>query len=242
MITSSTSHPPQGGSHSLKGAELRSLFANANLFEQAVTHRSFHNENTKESHGHNERLEFLGDAVLDLAVSDLLYNDLNQATEGDLSKLRASLVNEAALCEISTELDIGPLLKLGKGETQTGGTTKPRLLASALEAIIGALYVDKGYIEASQFIGNIFRHRIETLDLAIFFKEDYKTRLQEKLQEQKKKTPHYELIKEEGPDHEKVFHVGVVVGTHTLAVGTGRSKKQAEQDAAQKALEIEDKA
>lgn len=226
----------------ITSSQIRELFANPNLFEQALTHRSFHNENTKESKGHNERLEFLGDAVLDLAVSDLLYNDLNQATEGDLSKLRASLVNEAALCEIATELEIGPLLKLGKGESQTGGTSKPRLLASALEAVIGALYVDKGYEPAAKFIGNIFKRRIETLDLAVFFKEDYKTRLQEKLQEQKKKTPHYELIKEEGPDHEKVFHVGVVVGSHTLAVGTGRSKKQAEQDAAQKALEKEDKA
>lgn len=240
LITSSTP-PPSSGSQRLKGEQLGQLFSDQNLFSQALTHRSFHNENSKESCGHNERLEFLGDAVLDLALSDILYSNLNQANEGELSKLRASLVNETALCEIATELEIGPLLKLGKGESQTGGTSKPRLLASALEALIGALYIDKGFEESKKFLVSIFKERTEQLDLAVFFKADYKTRLQERAQEMKKKTPVYELIKEEGPDHEKIFHVSVQVGQKTLAVGTGRSKKQAEQDAAQKALEVEDK-
>jgi ribonuclease-3 len=220
-----------------KGESLSKIFRDENLFHQALTHKSFHNENIKTSPGHNERLEFLGDAVLDLVLSDCLFKQLTDSNEGDLSKLRASLVNEAALAEMAVELELGPHLKLGKGETLTGGTSKPRLLSSVLEALIGAIYVDQGFDVARSFILDIFKAKIESLDLAVHFKSDYKTRLQEKLQDLKKKIPMYTLIKEEGPDHSKVFHVSLNIGSETLSTGTGKSKKQAEQDAAKTALE-----
>ncbi|MEK6556195.1 MAG: ribonuclease III [Bdellovibrionota bacterium] len=223
---------------SLKGESLSKLFRDENLFHQALTHKSFHNENTKSSPGHNERLEFLGDAVLDLILSDCLFNKLTDFDEGGLSKLRASLVNETALAELAIELELGPHLKLGKGETATGGISKPRLLSSVLEALIGAIYVDQGFEKTKDFTLEIFKQRLQDIDLSVHFKSDYKTRLQEKLQDMKKRIPVYKLLKEEGPDHSKVFHVALTLGEDTLSTGTGKSKKQAEQDAAKKALEI----
>ncbi len=220
-----------------KGENLSKIFRDENLFHQALTHKSFHNENIRLSPGHNERLEFLGDAVLDLILSDCLFNQLTDSNEGDLSKLRASLVNEASLAEMAVELELGPHLKLGKGETLSGGTSKPRLLSSVLEALIGAIYVDQGYQAAKDFVLEIFKQKIEEIDLSVHYKSDYKTRLQEKLQDLKKRTPQYVLIKEEGPDHSKVFHVALNLDSVTLSTGVGKSKKQAEQEAAKKALE-----
>lgn len=222
----------------LKGESLSQLFLDKSLFDQALTHKSFHNENSKTSSGHNERLEFLGDAVLDLVISDSLFNELTDSNEGDLSKLRASLVNETALAELASELELGPLLKLGKGEMQSGGVSKPRLLSSTLEALVGALYSDQGFEATKKFILEIFKSRIEALDLSIHYKSDYKTRLQELLQEKKRKIPQYLLSHEEGPDHSKTFHVTLNLEGEKIAQGSGKSKKQAEQDAAKNALEL----
>lgn len=212
-------------------------FNNPELLVQALTHKSYHNENIKTSPGHNERLEFLGDAVLDLSLSAYMMRRFPDLDEGELSKIRASLVNEDTLAEIAQELGVAGLLRLGKGELQTGGAEKPRLLASALEAVIGALYQDSGFANSDNIIRQIFSSRIDELDLSIHYKSDYKTRLQEKMQETFKKTPRYELEKEEGPDHDKTFYVTLKIDNRVLAHGVGRSKKQAEQEAARQALE-----
>lgn len=212
-------------------------FKNPALLQQALTHKSFHNENAKLSNGHNERLEFLGDAVLDLAVSDFLFHANPTMNEGDLSKIRASLVNEAALSEIARTMNMGDHLKLGKGESLTGGATKPRLLASAFEALVGALYLDQGYEVAKSFLADKFAAKLAALDDQVFYRDDYKTRLQELVQEVHRRTPVYELIGEEGPDHDKTFSVNILLDNKVLGTGTGKSKKQAEQEAARIALE-----
>jgi ribonuclease III len=215
---------------------LKREFRDPRLLVQSLTHRSFHNENPDESVGHNERLEFLGDAVLDLALSDLLMREFPDLSEGDLSKFRASLVNEAELADIAKELDFDRHIRLGKGELSTGGAKKPRLLASVLEAYIGALYLDQGFPEAFEFMRDIFVPRFEKLT-SEKHDRDFKTRLQERAQEQRRQTPVYELVEESGPDHHKTFVVAVLVGDQELARGRGRSKKQAEQEAAKAALE-----
>lgn len=211
-------------------------FKNADLLLKALTHKSYYNENPNKSPSHNERLEFLGDAVLDLALSDYLMSCFPDLTEGELSKIRASLVNENTLAEVAMEREIDKHILLGKGETLSGGAAKPRLLASTLEAVIGALYQDGGFATADAIIRQIFASRIEALDLEIHFKSDYKTRLQEKMQEILKQTPVYELEREEGPDHAKMFFVVLKIDQKIIARGAGRSKKQAEQVAAREAL------
>lgn len=211
-------------------------FRDPALLKRSLTHRSFHNENPAESEGHNERLEFLGDAVLDLALSDLLMRQFPEQPEGDLSKYRASLVNESELAEIALELKFHEFMRLGKGELNTGGSQKPRLLASVFEAFVGALYLDAGFQRAYEFLKEVFTPRFAAL--ATDGKDrDFKTRLQERAQEQHRQTPAYDLVEEAGPDHNKTFVVSVRLGAQELATGKGRSKKQAEQEAARKALE-----
>lgn len=212
-------------------------FKNEELLSRALTHKSFHNEFPKKSPGHNERLEFLGDAVLDLSLSDYLMRRFPDLDEGELSKIRASLVNESVLAEVALELEIEGLLRLGKGEGKSGGSLKPRLLSCALEAIVGAIFQDSDFSAAHNIIQNIFNSRIESLDLETHFKSDYKTRLQEKMQGMLKQIPVYELEREEGPDHDKTFFVNLKIEDRVVAVGSGRSKKQAEQEAARAALE-----
>jgi ribonuclease III len=213
-------------------------FTNQQILGQALTHKSFRNELPEQSSGDNERLEFLGDAVLDLALSDLLMRRFVSDQEGSLSKKRASLVNEEQLAGIAREIGIDRHLRLGKGERQTGGLSKPRILASALEAVLGAIFVDGGFPNAYAVIERLFEPR-----LAVFanggaeFMRDFKTRLQEFAQERHRVTPTYHVEREEGPDHEKIFAISVRLGVTVLAVGTGRSKKIAEQDAARRALE-----
>jgi ribonuclease-3 len=214
-------------------------FHNPALLAQALTHKSFHNENAATSVGDNERLEYLGDAVIDLVVSDLLYHAHPQLPEGDLSKIRAGLVNESALAEIASEMGLSEHLKLGRGEVQTGGAAKPRLLASGFEALVGAVYLDQGFAETKKFLEEKFCPRITQPDVQVLTKFDYKTRLQERLQEKYKRTPVYELIKEEGPDHDKVFSVNITLDDKILGNGIGKSKKQAEQEAARHALDAE---
>lgn len=212
-------------------------FKNQELLFQALTHKSYHNEHIKKSAGHNERLEFLGDAVLDLSLSKELMGRFPEFTEGELSKARASLVNEKALFEIAAEMGIDKWIQFGKGELQTGGALKPRLLACALEAIFGALFLDSNFEKVDQIILKIYHSRLENFDTEVHFKADYKTRLQEKLQSEMKQNPVYELEKEEGPDHDKIFYVILKVADQVIAQGVGRSKKQAEQEAAKLAWE-----
>jgi ribonuclease-3 len=212
-------------------------FANVELLNQALTHKSFHNEYPQKSSGHNERLEFLGDAVLDLSLSDYLMKRFPAMSEGELSKIRASLVNETTLADLAIELGIDKNVRLGKGEIQSGGALKPRLLACAFEALVAAVFHDSNFEVADKVIHQIFFSRIENLDLENHFKSDYKTRLQELMQEKHKLIPIYELEREEGPDHDKKFFVRLLVNEKIMAVGSGKSKKQAEQDAARVALE-----
>lgn len=212
-------------------------FSNIKLFEQALIHKSFFIENRPICEGDNEKLEFLGDAVLDLVVSELLIKKFPLDSEGDLSQKRASLVNESTLATISTQLELGNFIKLGRGERAAGGDKKPRILASTLEAIIGALFLDKGYPTAFSFLAEIFEERVSNLVGVASNQDDYKTRYQEIIQRLKRSTPLYELISESGPDHDKEFVVGVKVDGELRAEGKGRSKKVAEQMAAKRALE-----
>lgn len=211
-------------------------FKDHTLLQTALTHKSFHNENLRKSHGHNEMLEFLGDAVLDLALTDQLMKTFSDLDEGALSKIRASLVNESVLSEVAKEVGLEKQLLLGKGEIQSEGHLKPRLLSSVLEALIGAIYKDSDFSTIQKIIEELFSQRLSQLDLTIHFREDYKTRLQEKMQTKHKQTPKYELFKEEGPDHSKIFFVQLKMADQIIATGSGRSKKQAEQNAAQVAL------
>lgn len=212
-------------------------FLNSSLLEQALTHKSYHNENSESSPGHNERLEFLGDAVLDLVLSDMLMKQFIDFSEGDLSKMRASLVNEVTLADLALEFEIDKHIKLGKGEISSGGSQKPRILASAIEAVIGAFYLDAGFEKSHLWIQELFKTRIEQLDLSQHFASDYKTRLQEVVQEKFKSPPKYQVLSAIGPDHEKIFEVQVEVIGQILGMGQGKSKKQAEQEAAKCALE-----
>lgn len=213
-------------------------FADSRLALKALTHKSYHNENPEDSEGHNEVLEFLGDAVLDLVLAERLMQVFPDLPEGDLSKLRASLVNEAVLAELFSELDLKDHLRMGRGEKLAGGQTKPRLSASALEALVGAIYQDGGFEKAREFSQRLFERKIQEVDVTNLYQSDYKTRLQEIIQEKKRLTPTYEILKEEGPDHDKVFYVRVSVADVPMAEGKGKSKKQAEQDAARQALEL----
>jgi len=218
-------------------SKLQYEFKNRDLFDRALTHKSYaHEFRTKNEH--NEKLEFLGDAVLDLVLGEYLMELFASDGEGGLSKKRASLVNEEILSKLATDLELSRFLQLGKGEATTGGAQKPRLLASAYEALIGAMFLDGGFEAVKEFLRRDFTKLIADLDPAQDFERDYKTRLQEVMQKDTKETPIYELINEEGPPHERMFTVCVRVKEVNLAMGTGRSKKNAEQAAAKKALDL----
>jgi ribonuclease-3 len=212
-------------------------FTKPELLEQSLTHKSFRHERSNQTANDNERLEFLGDAVLDLALSDILMREFPQDSEGPLSKKRASLVNEDRLAEVARELGLEQVMKLGKGEKQTGGMQKPRILASTLEAILGAVFLDSGYEQAYQVISRLLTPCIVEIAGQPDYISDFKTRLQEKMQELHRIPPSYILENETGPDHDKTFEVSVRIQERVLATGMGRSKKAAEQEAAKKALE-----
>ena len=212
-------------------------FSNEKLLEQALTHTSFYNENTKTCKGDNERLEFLGDAVLDLNLSHMLMEAFPDVDEGELSKMRASMVNETKLNEIGKSIELDQYVRLGKGEEQTGGNQKPRIVASVFEALIGAVYLDAGYDSTFEMVKVFFKDHVKDLSQDQKWDQDFKTRLQELFQTRRQKVPVYTVIKEEGPDHNKVFHVQLSVDGKPLAVGMGKSKKIAEQMAAKNVLE-----
>lgn len=210
-------------------------FMDKKLLLKALTHKSFANEAQTENE-HNEKLEFLGDAVLDLALGELLYEHFPNDAEGDLSKKRASLVNEEHLSLRAQSLELNDCLRLGKGEVMSNGGQKPRLLASCYEALIGALYLDGGWEKAREFVRQeYFPTLLSFTDES--YQRDYKTRLQEKIQGEHRETPHYELIKEAGPPHERIFQVQILFRNQVLSQGEGKSKKVAEQNAAKAALE-----
>ncbi|MFC1727219.1 ribonuclease III [Patescibacteria group bacterium] len=214
-------------------------FKNPELLAQALVHRSYLNEATGKGISSNERLEFLGDAVLELVISQWLYNDLPHYPEGVLTNLRSNIVRTSSLAKISQDLEIGSDLLLSKGEKDSQGHQNPSILADTLEAIIGAIFLDQGIKPAQDFIKNKFGPLVKDVTQKGEFK-DAKSRLQEKVQAQQKMTPIYQTIEEDGPDHDKVFTVGVYVDQNLLAKGKGKSKQLAEEAAAQEAFKSAD--
>lgn len=206
-------------------------FKNRHLLEQALTHSSYANEKHMKKHSDNERLEFLGDAVLEIVSSEFLFINYPQKPEGELTKLRASIVCEPTLALCTKPLDLGKYLRLGRGEDHTGGRKRKSILSDALEAVIGAIYLDGGFTNAKEFVLRFIMTDIENKQL--FY--DSKTILQEVVQGEHENLT-YELISESGPDHNKSFTVEARVGSRVLGEGTGRTKKAAEQEAAYKAL------
>ncbi|MCL2866083.1 MAG: ribonuclease III [Lachnospiraceae bacterium] len=207
-------------------------FKNPALLCQAMTHSSYANEKQLEKFESNERLEFLGDAVLELVTSEFLYSDLPHVLEGELTKIRASLVCESSLAHCAREMRLGSFLLLGRGECATGGRNRESIISDALEALIGALYLDGGFTSAKEFVKAFVLNDIENKKL--FY--DSKTILQEILQAKGEQKIVYHLIREEGPDHNKIFAVEVQIDDQVLGQGQGKTKKAAEQEAAYKAI------
>lgn len=212
------------------------FFRDRTLALSALTHKTYLNEHRGEAATDNERLEFLGDSVVNLAVSHRLMERFASAAEGDLSRMRASLVNEESLAQAAKEIGLGELLLLGRGEENTGGRSKSSLLADALEAVVGAVYLDGGLAPALGLVDRLFAGNLQQV-LAGMGQFDYKTRLQEAVQGRLGLTPRYRVLGEVGPEHRKVFEVEVTVSEAWSAKGKGRSKKEAEQAAAREALE-----
>ncbi|MDF9408098.1 ribonuclease III [Pelotomaculum isophthalicicum JI] len=206
-----------------------------NLLSVALTHSSFTYENRHTGAENNQRLEFLGDAVLELAVSDYLYRNNPGRDEGELTKLRAAIVCEPSLARVAGGLELGLCLSMGKGEERSGGRERPSILADAFEALLGAVYLDQGLDRAAEIaircltpvISDVMEGRLE---------RDYKTELQELVQQRGGETVQYVILKEDGPDHDKTFTAGVIYQGQMFGTGTGRSKKDAEQRAAKSAL------
>ncbi|MEA3428502.1 MAG: ribonuclease III [Thermodesulfobacteriota bacterium] len=211
-------------------------FSNINILEQALRHSSFVNEQADTDLKDNERLEFLGDAVLGLVAGHILMQQYPDITEGDLSRMRAGLVNESQLAAIAQKIDLGQYVKLGKGELQTNGKEKKSILADAFEAVIAAVYLDGGFDAAFKIINAHFLPLFQLVSTPAA-DHDYKSRIQELIQETHNAAPVYRVISASGPDHDKTFRVQLKV-YEVLVEGIGKSKKVAEQDAARKALEV----
>lgn len=207
-------------------------FRDSAYLEQALRHSSYTNERHMDRLENNERLEFLGDAVLELVTSEYLYRTYPDMPEGNATRTRASIVCEQTLALCARELELGKYLRLGKGEDMTGGRQRPSVTSDAMEALIGAIYLDGGFASAKEFIHRFILNDIEHKQL--FY--DSKTILQERIQGDYGTEVHYELLKEEGPDHNKSFTVCVLMGDKELGTGTGRTKKAAEQEAAYQAI------
>lgn len=211
-------------------------FNDRQLLVKSLTHRSYLNETKDKKLESNERLEFLGDSILSFVISDRLFQKHPEYPEGTLTNIRSNLVKTETLAQIAQKLKIGNYLFLSKGEEDSGGRNNPSLLADALEAVTGAIYKDQGYDQVKKFILHHFQPTLKELLLSGKFK-DYKSLLQEKLQAEKKQAPVYKTLKEEGPDHDKTFTVGVFDDSQLLARGVGKSKQSAESLAAKAALE-----
>lgn len=210
-------------------------FKNKELLKQAFIHRSYLNENRSIKLEHNERLEFLGDAVLELVITDYLYKKYPEKNEGDLTAYRSALVNSVTLANAAEKIGMNAFLLLSKGEAKDVGRARQFILANTFEAFVGAVYIDQGYDMAAKFIAD---HLFGLIDAIVENRSfiDSKSRLQEEAQERVGVTPMYKLIKETGPDHNKVFTVGVYLRDDMVVTGEGKSKQEAEQDAADKAL------
>ncbi len=217
-------------------ASLSVSFNDPSVLQQALVHRSYLNENPGSNLSSNERLEFLGDAVLGFVVASELFSRFPGLSEGELTKLRSALVRGETLSRIALQLNLGSYLYLGRGEEESGGRYRPRNLSCALEAVIGAVFVDQGLDVARSLILRLLRGKLEriTEDKSI---SDYKSRLQQIIQADHRVTPVYRTVAEFGPDHAKVFTVEVLVGGLVIGRGRGRSKRAAEMDAARNALE-----
>jgi ribonuclease III len=202
---------------------------NIEFFKEAFTHRSYGKD-------HNERLEFLGDAVLELVVTELLFDQYKDMSEGELTSFRAALVRTQSLSDEALRLNLGDLIRMSKGEEMTGGRARQYILADVFEALIGAIYLDRGYETAKKFIRDNLYYKINEI-VKSRSDIDSKSKLQELSQEKFKETPYYKVIKEEGPDHDKTFTVVVVIGEKEYSLGEGKSKQTAEQEAAAKTLE-----
>lgn len=212
--------------------EIGYAFKDKDLILKALTHSSYANEKKMEKYNHNERLEFLGDAVLEVCTSDFLFKEYLDKPEGDLTRLRASIVCEPTLAECARAIHLPDFLMLGKGEETTGGRYRDSIVSDAFEAVIGAIYLDGGVEEAKKFIIRFVLNDIENKHL--FY--DSKTILQETVQKLYKKKVEYKLISEEGPDHDKKFNVQVLLEDTILGEGIGRTKRKAEQQAAYQAI------
>jgi ribonuclease-3 len=210
-------------------------FKEKRLLEAAFTHRSYLNENRDTAREHNERLEFLGDAVLELVVTEFLFAKYPDKPEGDLTAYRAALVNTQSIGDAATKLGMNDFLLLSRGESRDTGRARQIILANAFEALIGALYLDQGYVAAKDFIAKQLFHKTDDV-VARRLWQDAKSRFQEIAQEKNGITPSYQLVSQSGPDHDRTFIVGAFIGNDKIAIGEGRSKQEAEQAAAEKAL------
>ncbi|MGE5540732.1 MAG: ribonuclease III [Bacillota bacterium] len=210
-------------------------FRNLDLLTEALTHRSYLNEH-KTVGNHNERLEFLGDAVLELATTHFLFNRFPEKPEGDLTAYRAALVNTISLAESAKVIGLNDMLLLSRGEAKDTGRARDIILANAFEAVLGAIYLDQGYAAAEEFVARTLYPKIDAIIENRAY-QDAKSRFQEAAQEKKSITPSYKTLSEEGPDHDKRFTVGVYLHSEEIARGVGKSKQEAEQAAAHEALQ-----
>lgn len=212
-------------------------FKNKDLLTQAFAHRSYLNENPDFKLDHNERLEFLGDAVIELIVTDYLYNQYSEKSEGELTNWRAALVNAKMLMSVAEELGFNDFLLLSRGETKELGKARAYILANTFEALVGAIYLDQGYKTADEFIKKYLTKKLsDIIQQGLYI--DAKSQFQEEAQDKVSVTPVYKVLKEWGPDHEKRFVLGVYLGEELVAEGEGSSKQEAEEAAAKSALEI----
>ncbi len=212
-------------------------FDDASLLERAFTHRSFVNENRSKGIKHNERLEFLGDAVLELVITEYLFAKYPQKPEGELTAVRSALVNTISISEAAQELKMNDYLRLSRGEAKDTGRARQYILANTFEAVIGAIFLDQGYSAARVFIGNaLFSKTDKIVEDKLW--QDAKSGFQEAAQEHVGITPNYKTVSAEGPDHDKEFTVAVYLGAEKVAQGSGKSKQEAQQEAAQNAWEL----
>jgi len=217
--------------------KIKVVFKDKKILQQAFTHRSYINENPGMKISHNERLEFLGDAVLELIVTDFLYNKYPQSAEGELTTFRSALVNAIIISEIAVEIGMNDYLLLSKGEMKDSGKARQYILANTFEALVGAMYLDAGYAVTNKFIAKTLLPKIEEIVNKKLWR-DAKSLVQEKAQEFVSVTPAYKLLQQSGPDHDKHFTVGIYFGANLIAEGKGKSKQEAEQQAALAALKI----
>jgi len=213
------------------------IFKDKDLLKQTFTHRSYINENPGVPLSHNERLEFLGDAVLELIVTDFLYKKYPSYTEGELTALRSALVNAVIISEVAADIGMNDYLLLSKGEAKDNGKARQYILANTYEAYIGALYLDQGYEAADLFVNKTLLPKTEEIVNKKLWR-DAKSLVQEKAQEFVFVTPQYKVLNESGPDHDKHFTVGILFGSDLIAEGKGKSKQEAEQKAAEAALKV----